>query len=70
MAMVSRRAALFELVFRAFVVLVGFLMLSGAINTAIVGSNGVLNRVSEDGVLTDWFRKPHSRLAPPPHAST
>ena len=46
---------------RTFVVIVGFLMLSGAINTAIVGSNGVMNRVSEDGVLTDWFRKPHKR---------
>jgi amino acid transporter len=51
-----------KLAFRAFVVIVGFLMLSGAINTAIVGSNGVLNRVSEDGVLTDWFRKPHKRF--------
>ncbi|HYH01233.1 MAG TPA: APC family permease [Terriglobales bacterium] len=51
-----------RLVFRAFVVVVGFLMLSGAINTAIVGSNGVLNRVSEDGVLTDWFRKPHKKF--------
>jgi hypothetical protein len=50
-----------RLIFRAFVVVVGFLMLSGAINTAIVGSNGVLNRVSEDGVLTEWFRKPHHR---------
>jgi len=50
-----------KLVFRAFVVVVGFLMLSGAINTAIVGSNGVLNRVSEDGVLTEWFRKPHRK---------
>lgn len=50
-----------KLVFRAFVVIVGFLMLSGAVNTAIVGSNGVLNRVSEDGVLTDWFRKPHAK---------
>ena len=48
-----------RLVFQAFVVVVGFLMLAGAVNTAIVGSNGVLNRVSEDGVLTDWFRKPH-----------
>ena len=36
-------------------------MLAGAVNTAIVGSNGVLNRVSEDGVLTDWFRKPHRK---------
>ncbi len=50
-----------KLTFRAFVVVVGFLMLSGAINTAIVGSNGVLNRVSEDGVLTEWFRKPHRK---------
>jgi amino acid transporter len=41
--------------------LVGFLMLSGAINTAIIGSNGVLNRISEDGVLTDWFRAPHRK---------
>ena len=47
--------------FRRFVVVVGFLMLAGAVNTAIVGSNGVLNRVSEDGVLTDWFRKPHKK---------
>jgi hypothetical protein len=44
-----------------FVVIVGFLMLSGAINTAIVGSNGVLNRISEDGVLADWFRAPHRK---------
>ncbi|HEX3371858.1 MAG TPA: amino acid permease, partial [Candidatus Acidoferrales bacterium] len=29
--------------------------------TAIVGSNGVLNRVSEDGVLADWFRQPHRK---------
>jgi amino acid transporter len=52
----------FRLVFRAFVVVIGFLMLSGAINTSIVGSNGVLNRVSEDGVLPDWFRKPQRRF--------
>jgi amino acid transporter len=50
-----------RILFRIFVVTVGFLMLSGAINTAIVGSNGVLNRVSEDGVLTEWFRRPHKR---------
>ena len=31
-------------------VLVGVLILSGAVNTAIIGSNGVLNRVAEDGV--------------------
>jgi amino acid transporter len=50
-----------RLVFRAFVVVVGFLILSGAVNTAIIGSNGVLNRVSEDGVLADWFRSPHRK---------
>jgi amino acid transporter len=51
-----------RLVFQAFVVLVGVLMLSGAVNTAIVGSNGVLNRVAEDGILPDWFRQPHRRF--------
>jgi amino acid transporter len=51
-----------RLVFRGFVVVVGFLILSGAVNTAIIGSNGVLNRISEDGVLTDWFRLPHPRF--------
>src|SRR6266702_4471499 len=51
-----------RLVFQAFVVLVGVLMLAGAVNTAIVGSNGVLNRVSEDGILPDWFRRPHRRF--------
>ena len=51
-----------RLAFHAFVVLVGTLILSGAVNTAIVGSNGVLNRVSEDGVLSDWFRQPHPRF--------
>jgi amino acid transporter len=50
-----------RLLFQAFVVFVGFLILSGAINTAIVGSNGVLNRLSEDGVLTNWFRAPQRK---------
>src|SRR6202048_839530 len=50
-----------RLIFHAFVVIVGFLILAGAVNTAIVGSNGVLNRVSEDGVLTEWFRRPHPK---------
>ena len=53
-----------RLMFQAFVVLVGTLILSGAANTAIVGSNGVLNRLAEDGVLTDWFRRPHPVTAP------
>ena len=47
---------------RAFVVLVGFLILAGAVNTSIVGSVGVLTRVAEDGVLLDWFRHPHKRF--------
>ncbi|MBI4447109.1 MAG: APC family permease [Acidobacteria bacterium] len=51
----------FRLLFQAFVVIVGILMLAGAANTAIIGSNGILNRVSEDGVLADWFREPHKR---------
>lgn len=50
-----------RLALQLFVVLVGFLMLSGAVNTSIIGSNGVLNRVSEDGVLSSWFRQPHRR---------
>jgi amino acid transporter len=51
-----------RLAFHVFVVVVGTMILAGAVNTAIVGSNGVLNRVSEDGVLTDWFRQPHRRF--------
>ncbi len=51
-----------KLVFQAFVVIVGVLILSGAVNTAIVGANGVLNRMSEDGVLTPGFRKPHPKF--------
>jgi len=52
---------LIRLIFHGFVVVVGTLILAGAVNTAIVGSNGVLNRVSEDGVLADWFRQPHRK---------
>ena len=51
-----------RLAFHAFVVLVGVLILAGAVNTAIIGANGVLNRVAEDGVLTDWFRKPQRKF--------
>ncbi|HEY7336902.1 MAG TPA: APC family permease [Bryobacteraceae bacterium] len=52
---------LLRLAFHIFVVVVGFLILSGAVNTAIIGANGILNRVAEDGVLTPWFRKPHRK---------
>src|SRR5271168_4431840 len=51
-----------RLIFHIFVVVVGTMILSGAVNTAIIGSNGVLNRVSEDGVLSDWFRQPHPKF--------
>jgi amino acid transporter len=61
MAMYMVGPHILKLLFRIFVVVVGFLILSGAINTSIIGSNGVLNRVSEDGVLTDWFRRPHRK---------
>src|SRR5215813_11582994 len=47
--------------FHVFVVIVGFLILSGAVNTSIIGANGVMNRIAEDGVLVDWFRKPQKR---------
>src|SRR2546423_424284 len=50
-----------RLLFQAFIVVVGFLMLAGAVHTAIIGSNGVLNRVSEDRGLTDLVRAPHRR---------
>jgi amino acid transporter len=53
---------LLRIVFRGFVAVVGTLMLAGAVNTSIVGSNGVLNRVSEDGILPPWFRHPHRRF--------
>jgi amino acid transporter len=48
--------------FHIFVVFVGVLILSGAVNTSIIGANGVMNRLAEDGVLVDWFRKPHKRF--------
>jgi amino acid transporter len=53
--------------FHIFVVLVGVLILSGAVNTSIIGANGVLNRVAEDGVLLEWFRKPHKRFGTSHH---
>src|SRR5579864_8151536 len=62
LAMSLQGPLLVRLIFHGFVVVVGTLILAGAVNTAIVGSNGVLNRVSEDGVLTEWFRQPHPRF--------
>ena len=62
LAMYMTGPVMLKIVFRIFVVIVGFLILSGAINTSMIGSTGVLMRVAEDGVLTDWFRKPHKRF--------
>jgi amino acid transporter len=53
---------LLRLGFHIFVVVVGVLILSGAINTSIIGANGVLNRLAEDGVLVSWFRRPHRKF--------
>ena len=50
-----------KLSFNVFVVMVGVAILSGAVNTSLIGVNGVMNRVAEDGVLLDWFRKPHKK---------
>lgn len=51
-----------KLSFHIFVVVVGVLILAGACNTSMIGANGVLNRLAEDRVLVDWFRKPHKRF--------
>jgi amino acid transporter len=53
---------LLRLSFHIFVVAVGGLILSGAVNTSLIGANGILNRVAEDGVLLPWFRKPHRKF--------
>jgi amino acid transporter len=53
---------LLRLAFHMFVVVVGVMILSGAVNTSIIGANGVMNRVAEDGVLDPWFQKPHRRF--------
>lgn len=50
-----------RLAFQAFVVVVGALILGGAANTSIVGCNGVLNRVTEDGILPSWFKGLHEK---------
>jgi len=53
---------LLRLAFHFFVVVVGVLILSGAVNTSIIGANGVMNRVAEDRVLHKAFQKPHPRF--------
>jgi hypothetical protein len=51
-----------KVIMECFVVIVGFLILAGAVNTSIVGSNGVMNRLAEDGVLTPWFLHPQKQF--------
>jgi amino acid transporter len=62
MSMSLEGPQLLKLGFHIFVVIVGGLILSGAVNTSLIGANGVLNRVAEDGVLLGWFRKPHAKF--------
>src|SRR5262245_33512445 len=62
LAMYLSGPQLLRLAFHVFVVVVGVLILSGAVNTSIIGANGVLNRLAEDGVLVPWFRKPHVKF--------
>ncbi|MGB2579732.1 amino acid transporter [Elusimicrobium simillimum] len=50
-----------RLILQGALVIAGTVMLAGAVNTALIGSNSVLNRIAEDGILTDWFRKIHKK---------
>ncbi len=61
LAMYLAGPEIMRLGFQVFVVFVGVIILSGAVNTSMIGANGVMNRVAEDGVLVDWFRKPHKK---------
>lgn len=62
LAMVLAGPFVLRLSFHCFVVVIGTMILSGAVNTAIIGSNGVLARVAEDGVLPPWFRQLHPKF--------
>src|SRR2546430_2848460 len=53
---------LLRLAFHIFVVIVGGMILSGAVNTSIIGANGVMNRDAQDGVVDPWIQKPHQRF--------
>ncbi len=50
-----------QLILQAFVVLVGVVILSGAVNTSILGANGVMNRLAEDGIMPDGLRSLHPK---------
>src|SRR5207244_1087351 len=62
LAMYLAGPEILRLLFHIFVVIVGVLILSGAVNTSIIGANGVVNRIAEDGVLHPAFQKPHRRF--------
>ena len=51
----------FRIIMKILVVISALLMLVGAVNTSMVGANGILNRVSEDGILPDKIRKLHPK---------
>ena len=51
----------FKLMLQACIVAAGAVMLAGAVNTSIIGANGIMNRIAETGILTDWFRKIHPK---------
>lgn len=50
-----------KLILQACVVAAGAVMLSGAVNTSVIGANGLMSRMAETGILTDWFRKIHPK---------
>ncbi len=62
LAMYLAGPQILRLIFHIFVVITGVFILSGAVNTSMIGANGVLNRVAEDRVLLPWFRRPHSKF--------
>ncbi|UPT72861.1 MAG: APC family permease [Elusimicrobiota bacterium] len=51
-----------QLILQACVVLVGVVILSGAVNTSILGANGVLNRLAEDGIMPERLRHLHPKF--------
>lgn len=50
-----------KLLLQVAIVAAGAFMLSGAVNTSIIGANGIMSRMADTGILTDWFRKIHPK---------
>lgn len=50
-----------KLILQTAIVAAGAFMLSGAVNTSIIGANGIMSRMADTGILTDWFRKIHPK---------